>query len=438
MSLIVSIADDLTGANALAAALVSEGLTTYTVDHWSAVESAALLDIVDAVVCNTDSRTCHPDEAAQQVTHAVWQWWREGAISKRIDSTLRGPIGAELAAFISEVGRLGRKRCVALLVAAHPGVGRTTRHGTQFIHGRVLSESTVWRGGIDAPSTSELLPIVTLDNDLRAVHIDISTVLAGSEAIATELVRAADTGADVIVIDATELSHIDVIAGAAVRSRQARPGIQWASVDPGPFTAAVVRAMMSGASPARPTLAVIGSASALTRTQVEHLESERSVRVLSVLGPDARVRDATLVQRELGDAISSAEADSVIALISASEAGDVDAAISCTIPGAFARAVRSVAGSPMVGSLLLTGGDVASTVLRAVGAWGTRVQGEVEPLAVFGTLVGGPWSGLPFCTKGGQVGDDRTLLRCIDRLRDRAVAPETLRPLVSTHVRKEP
>jgi hypothetical protein len=46
----------------------------------------------------------------------------------------------------------------------------------------------------------------------------------------------------------------------------------------------------------------------------------------------------------------------------------------------------------------------------------------VVPLAVAGSLVGGPWDGLPVVTKGGLVGDAGTTVACLDHLRSNADA----------------
>ncbi|WP_444960135.1 hypothetical protein [Nocardiopsis sp. M1B1] len=46
------------------------------------------------------------------------------------------------------------------------------------------------------------------------------------------------------------------------------------------------------------------------------------------------------------------------------------------------------------------------------------VGGELVPLAVHGRLDGGPLEGTPIITKGGLVGDQDTIARCLARLRD--------------------
>jgi D-threonate/D-erythronate kinase len=59
-------------------------------------------------------------------------------------------------------------------------------------------------------------------------------------------------------------------------------------------------------------------------------------------------------------------------------------------------------------------------VLAELGSHGLEISDEVVPLAVAGTLVGGPWDGLQIVTKGGLVGDAGTTVACIDHLRHNA------------------
>ncbi len=63
------------------------------------------------------------------------------------------------------------------------------------------------------------------------------------------------------------------------------------------------------------------------------------------------------------------------------------------------------------GALLLTGGETAIAALRALGAGGLRLTGEIEPGVALGALVGGPFDGLALVTKAGGFGDPDLLVR---------------------------
>jgi uncharacterized protein YgbK (DUF1537 family) len=87
------------------------------------------------------------------------------------------------------------------------------------------------------------------------------------------------------------------------------------------------------------------------------------------------------------------------------------------IPRVLARAVRRALESHGVDGILATGGEVSAALIGELEARGVAVSGEVEPLAVAGSLVGGPWAGLQLVTKGGLVGDAGTVLACVEHLR---------------------
>lgn len=61
-------------------------------------------------------------------------------------------------------------------------------------------------------------------------------------------------------------------------------------------------------------------------------------------------------------------------------------------------------------SLFLTGGDTANAVLKAIGAKGIRLGGEIVPGMVHGTLMGGLIDRLPIITKAGAFRKRDTLV----------------------------
>ncbi|MGH3368430.1 MAG: nucleotide-binding domain containing protein, partial [Nocardioidaceae bacterium] len=90
------------------------------------------------------------------------------------------------------------------------------------------------------------------------------------------------------------------------------------------------------------------------------------------------------------------------------------------IPIALARAVRRNLEEHAVDGVFSTGGDVTAALLGELGSHGLEISDEVVPLAVAGSVVGGPWDGLQIVTKGGLVGDAGTTVACLDHLRRNA------------------
>jgi uncharacterized protein YgbK (DUF1537 family) len=61
--------------------------------------------------------------------------------------------------------------------------------------------------------------------------------------------------------------------------------------------------------------------------------------------------------------------------------------------------------------LFLSGGDTAAAVLGALEAGGVRLQIEILPGVIRGTVMGGASDGLPVVTKAGAFGEPGTLLQ---------------------------
>ncbi|GAG51605.1 unnamed protein product, partial [marine sediment metagenome] len=117
------IADDLTGAMDSSGYLANQGFTTNIIIDPDFYSTADILAI------NTDSRVDDINTANEKVRRAV-RTLTGRIIYKKIDSTLRGNIGAELQAAMEELA------CEKAVVApAFPSIGRTTVNGVLQVDG---------------------------------------------------------------------------------------------------------------------------------------------------------------------------------------------------------------------------------------------------------------------------------------------------------------
>ena len=114
------IADDLTGAADSGVQLVRAGYRTAVLFRGEGVPAADL----DAVSLDTDSRTRPAGFAAKRVIEAARGARAARLVYKKLDSTLRGNVAAELSAAL---GATRRSRVV--LAPAFPAAGRTTVGG---------------------------------------------------------------------------------------------------------------------------------------------------------------------------------------------------------------------------------------------------------------------------------------------------------------------
>jgi uncharacterized protein YgbK (DUF1537 family) len=132
--MIAVIADDLTGAAELGAIGLRYGLGAEILSAKDKFPATA----ADLLCINTDSRSYSPVRAGQRTATAARklralkvEW-----IYKKVDSVLRGPVAAETASLMKQLG-LGR----TLLVPANPGRGRVIRDGRYFVNGKGIDET---------------------------------------------------------------------------------------------------------------------------------------------------------------------------------------------------------------------------------------------------------------------------------------------------------
>ena len=139
---VLVVADDFTGANATAALFVRLGLRTRTLAAGSGHGHAGpRVDVVDVVVVTTGSRRLAPEAAADRVRGvlAALGGGEPQLLVKRVDSTLRGPIGAELEVMLTHRRSQRPGRVAALAVPAYPAAGRTTVGGIHLLDGVPLA-----------------------------------------------------------------------------------------------------------------------------------------------------------------------------------------------------------------------------------------------------------------------------------------------------------
>src|SRR3712207_2616788 len=127
------IADDLTGAADTGVQFVRAGYRTAVAFRDAPLPPA---DDLDAVALDTDSRTMPAGFAAKRVVEAGRAVRDARIVYKKLDSTLRGPIAAELVAALEATGRDR-----AVVAPAFPSAGRTTVDGVQLVHGVPVHET---------------------------------------------------------------------------------------------------------------------------------------------------------------------------------------------------------------------------------------------------------------------------------------------------------
>ncbi len=385
------IADDLTGAADTGVQFARAGYGTAVVFRGAPLPPDGDLE---AVALDTDSRAIPAGAAARRVLEAVRSVRDAPIVYKKLDSTLRGPIAAELAAAL---GASGRERVV--VAPAFPSAGRTTLHGVQLVRGVPVHETEA--------SNDPRTPI-------REGHLPslLADAFPSVESMGTSdlpdpaAVRRALEGAVCLVADAAR----DEDLVALVRAVPDPSEVLWAGsaglavalgdVYPGPH--AETQAPRAG--PVRKVLVVVGSLSGVAREQLRSLE-EHGWPLIPATGGTGSERGALDEARR---ALATAEC---AGLHSSEDRNSSDAA---EVVGAMADVAIALSREGLFDALVLTGGDTAVGVARRLGASGIRLEGEVEAGIPVGVLIGpNPYR---VVTKAGSFGEAGTLVEVVETL----------------------
>jgi uncharacterized protein YgbK (DUF1537 family) len=394
------IADDLTGAADCAAAFAAAGLPAFVALGDASPASAQV------VAWDTDSRAATPKESAARVAAAAKRAFDRGArvLYKKIDSTLRGQVGAEVAALFRAATSAG-DRAIVIAAPSFPAQGRTMSGGRVRVEGRPLAETDLASqpGGGDSGDLAAMLAA----EGLRTARASLAALRASG----------LDSTADAVVCDAEEEDDLRRIAelGAALPGR-----VIW--VGSGGLARHLPKALGLRATAkglprleARrgPLLILVGSRSAAAREQARILCAEPGVQRFE-LDPEALLAGGEIAgwaAADEGPARALAEGRDVVLLLA--ERPVIDAGATRTLAAALGRLAAPLAAR--AGGLVATGGDTARAVFMVLGATGMHIAGEVEPGVPLGFL--DTPGRLPLATKAGAFGGPSALSRCRAALR---------------------
>jgi uncharacterized protein YgbK (DUF1537 family) len=345
-------------------------------------------------VRNTQSRTVPPAEAARRVSSAlddVGPRWA-GLVLKKIDTGLRGPLGAEIDAAMEALGVPE-----AFVLPAIPEIGRTTQQGRQLIAGVPVHQTAFARDPHNPIQDASVPAVIEATGRRRAAVLGLGTV-RGDIAGGIDAARA--RGAEVVVCDA----ETDADLERAVRALllRGRPLLLVGSTGLARALRRVLgtehggRARVAGPSAAAGSgvLVVAGSAHPATRAQLERAAGRGVFETIAV----GTTADAAAAGLAAGRVLRARRA---VALVPPPEpsADGSDAVLAALRKAALAALSRA-----RPAGLVLIGGETAYHVLEGIGSPPLWLEARLAPLVVRARLMSGAYGGLGLVTKGGSTG----------------------------------
>lgn len=393
-------ADDLSGAAECAAALAGAG------GHAVPLILAGALPASGNYAVDTDTRAMDVDRAAGFAAQAISRaatgaGSAQAHLFKKIDSTLRGHVAAELGAAL----RLPNLLQAVVVCPALPEQGRILKQGVLYVHGEVQRDHKGQPADLCRMLQQTTAFPLLIENGSQAHPRQLA------EGLSSGLAR----GARVMVVDAVTSADLDRLAEALLLLAPMRllsvgsAGLakalaaQILGPEKGLGSDAVRRPLVSDG----PVVAVVGSFSQVSTAQVREISQDQD---MDVIGLNANEWLSGTASREVSAAMAKAaiavgRARSVVFAVAGTPAPHSTRALVQAMAAAAEPIIRQAS------TLVLTGGDTARAVLDRLRVERLEVAGEFEPGICISRQAGrhGPC----IVTKAGGFGDSSALLRAM-------------------------
>ena len=414
MPQVLLIADDLTGAADSGVQFARSGWRTLLVLEPGSPQEA------DVLVLTSETRgLAGGAEAAQAVKNilAACSPASFPLVYKKTDSTLRGHPAAELAAVMSALGEAR-----ALIAPAFPAQGRTTRDGRVLVNGLPLEQTSFSR---EAPTgdlqrifgeEAGLLPLETI----RGAESRLRAALSEARGL---LIADAENDADLLRLARAALAQgIRLWCGSAGLARA--------------LAACIGSNPEADKEPPHPTtrlpghfLAIAGSLHPATAAQVA--AARRAGAAVIQPPPEFFTHPLPQGAAETAARLAGALADGRDAVLAVLSPADLSAGADSSqvsnngyaqynnvlspeqIAARLAQTAAMTLESAAPAGLLLTGGETARAVCRALGCTRLWLGGEVEPGIPWSRMADGRFPGLRVITKAGGFGSEESLVRAL-------------------------
>lgn len=419
----IVIADDLTGSNATCSLFKKIGLRAASILKLQGDKNYD----VDVISYSTASRGLDKEEAYNKVSEAIKILKNKDVLvyNKRIDSTLRGNIGTEINAMLDNL----EDDRIAVVVPAYPDSGRIVVNKTMLVNGVLLENSDAGKDPKTPIKTSCVESLVQKDIKYSSTYFTLSDIAQPIEEIAKKIQEAIKKSR-VLIFDAVNNEDIIKISKVIIHS-----DINIVTVDPGPFTLYYSKELQKKNHLEKKILMVIGSVTATTKKQIEYILQEEDIFLVKMKVEDFFEKETCLKEIErVISFIKKGIASYDLFLVTTSPIGDEKKAdlqklaenlnttveeISKIIANTLTETVvKILKETEKFEGVYSSGGDITIALLEKLKAIGVEIREEVIPLAAYGRIIGGDFPNLKLVSKGGMVGDEKTIKLCLHKIKN--------------------
>lgn len=415
------IADDFTGANDSGVQLAKKGLTATVMLDFT---EKNIQSNPDVLIVDTDSRAKTQEEAYEAVEEAASLLFEQGYghVYKKVDSTLRGNIPAELAA-LEKVYNPD----IIVIAPAFPKMKRTTVSGHHYVNGELITETEFGKDP-KTPVTESYLPdMLKKHAEQDPALIDLELLRGEKAPILDFIENALSAGKNWIVCDSEREEDLQLIA-EIFTSLQKR--IIWTGS--GALVEYLPDALkLTSQSEGRhdgvnveKTLTISGSLSQVTKKQLLQIRAlEQSY--FAEIDPVHLVNNTIDIETIISGIRKNDDKKHIVVYLDSSDqnrqaARQAGEALGLSIKQVGERIAKGlgqianqlVTDFPEMNGLILTGGDIAKAACLALGIQEMELHSEVEAGLPFGRLSSKEknyWA----VTKAGGFGNEQSLVNAI-------------------------
>ena len=402
------VADDFTGANDTGVQLKRRGVPT------SVVFSSEFIASEGSFVLDTESRALGPEEAAAAVRAGLKgvDLTAFGRVMKKVDSTLRGSVAAEIKAVDELYGSE-----LVVFAPALPDLGRTTVGGVHLLKGIPITRTELAKDPKTPVTEDNITKLLEAVYDEPVTHISEDQVSAGEIDFSVGRVFTCDS--------ATNADLRSIIQAAVATGKRTL----WVG------TAAMADHLLGVEVDVPPALAVVASVSAVSREQVNFAAGE-GIPLVSVPIPELLTGEQkmeTYVAQTV--ALLQEGKDAILASSASSNRAELDRSVAVgeklnmtreQVSGytqmVMGRMTKAILEQTPISGMFLTGGDTALGFFMEARSLGSSSVTEIAVGIPMMRLSGGPLAGLKVVTKAGAFGKEDAITFALRKLKE--VIPE--------------
>lgn len=418
---IVIVADDFTGSNDTGVQFSKRNLRSVVISNNEKINK--LWNDFDVIVIDTESRFETPDAAYRKAyeTGEILKRRKPDCIYKKIDSTFRGNIGAEIAGLMESLGIAH-----TILVPAFPSNGRITKNGMVYVNSKLLQETEASADPRTPVRDSYIPKIISGQTDKTIALISHEIVHAGRKVLENKLSQLVKNNIEIIVIDALDDSDMDLIASVTAPLKDK---VMFAG---SPGFAEFLPQYLNIGIRGRINIVIAGSVSNVTRDQINHAQKNMRLSVIDIdtdkLFSGKQKEEIKRILEIINDSCSedkdiiirsSASRDSVRSSVEqGKQKGFTPVEVSENIAFFLGKLTREIIETYPVNGIVLTGGDTAIKTVNALNVSGTVIHKEIEPGIPYGNFIDEKFRNITVVTKAGGFGSREAILRILNFLRE--------------------